>query len=973
MRKTILVATMLLVGAIMLLPVGGRADTGTGSLSGIVTNTLGTVISGAVVTVSGPASASTTTDANGAFQFSALPAGTYHVSVSKTGYADASRADVLIAGPNTAISVMLVSVDVRQLGRILVLAKSSTINTTPAAVFQVTAQTFQDQGQIQLRPILEQIPGVSVEIRNGDAFNNGGAIMALGNDTLITIRGAFSYETATLVDGHALFGGLDNIGFNSAMLNSIGLQRIDTVKGPGASSPTISDAIGGSLNYITLDPTGRPQGSISEGTDGYGGSVFNFNYTGTTPNGKIGYAFAHGAQATPGGLNHHTNFFQSLGNVNGLPQTFCFTGNTGPSCSIFTTPTDPGISSFGSPISTYGFNLVFCCDTEATLGTQFNDFGKLRYHFSPATSFAFTHMSSTTNNDFGGFQGIQFGGGFAAYPGYNGPGIGLVDEAQPGEFTGSQQFQVMNEYDVQTAAVHGNLRLSYATFYQFSYYFEQANSKPPTYLAYGAVPTGNPSKPFIFANGMPVTLNSLNDYTINGYTALRDYLVEYDLPIKSSLFTVSYDRTAYTPDVGQRCCGPGFFFDNYTAIYDHHMKGITDQLLLRATFEARRNLTATTSLYVNRYNAHTANMSVTAAFSGSADGSCSAFNTPPCYGLNGGNLSNPFAQAYLNSFGDHYKYYDAPRVGLAWRPTPDVSWRFAVGGAIAPLNLEYANIFGSLPTPNNPSNPQYYSIVSRDPKLHPETAFGYDLGMDRQLPGRDLLFSGDVYFTNLFGLFNTVTRPEGTFAGKPLVNTIYTNIASSRYEGVELAVRKSPALGFNWQLNGALMRAYAYNLPPHFYDTPTFDSMGNETWIPFTSNLSVIPGKNFNDGYFNGGPGDGSESSPYSEGYAEVSYRTPQSGLLLFGANYYGPNNDYFRKAFFVLTASARREIFPHWTVEASAFNLGNLYNGLLQASFFQTKDGNGVPVALANKTLGLAPGGVVGPRTLKLTLTRTF
>src|SRR4029077_2016088 len=176
--------------------------------------------------------------------------------------------------------------------------------------------------------------------------------------------GAFSYETATLVDGHALFGGLDNIGFNSAMLNTVGLQRLDTVKGPGAASPVIMDAIGGSLNYITLDPTGRPQGSISEATDGYGGSVFNFSYTGTSENGKLGYAISHGAQATPGGLNHHTNFFNSFGSVNGQPQGFCF-GNQGPACSAFLIPADPGLQSFGSPIQTYGFNLVFCCDTQA--------------------------------------------------------------------------------------------------------------------------------------------------------------------------------------------------------------------------------------------------------------------------------------------------------------------------------------------------------------------------------------------------------------------------------------------------------------------------------------------------------------------------------------------------------------------------------------------------------------------------------
>lgn len=970
MRKAICVTALaLLVTATVFAPMTGRADTGgIGSLSGIVSDTTDSAVAGAVVLLSGPANLSTITDKGGAFQFSALPLGTYRMSVSKTGYSATARDDVAVTGPNTAVSVILVSLNVRQLGRIVISAKAGTINTTPASVFQVTAQTFQDQGQIQLRPILEEIPGVTVEIRNGDAFNNGGAIMALGNDTLVTIRGAFSYETATLVDGHALFGGLDNVGFNSSLLNSIGLQRIDTVKGPGASSPTINDAIGGSLNYVTLDPTRTPHGDLSEGYDGYGGSVFSFDYSGTTPNGKLGYAFAHGAQATPGGLNQHTNFFTPFGGfVNGQPIGVCF-GDTGPACSVFEYPKSGNVTDAGSPVDGVGYHLIFCCDTERTLGTEFNDFAKLRYHFSPSTTYSMTHMTDTTNNDFGGFQGLQFGGPFVGFAGYTGPVPGLVDEAQPNEYTGSQQFQVLNEYDLQTAAVHGSLRLSYATFYQFTYYFEQQSAKSPPFLAYGAVPTGNPSNPFIYANGMPVTLTSTNDYTINGYTSLRDYLLEYDLPVKSTLFTLSYDRTAYTPDVGQRCCGPTFFFDNYSAIYGHHLKARSDQVLLRATFEARRNLMTTASLYFNRYDSITATASSSQAFYGNASGS------PPGCGTNDGCFNNPYVQAYYNSFTDHYRYYDAPRLGLTWRPTGDISWRFAVGGAIAPINLEYSNLGPGIPQPNNPSNPSYYTETSGDPNLHPETAFGYDLGMDKLLPNKDILVSGDAYFTNLYGLFDTVTRFDGTFAGKPLIATLYTNINNSRYEGVELAVRKSPALGFNWQINGALMRAYAYNLPPHFYDTPTIDpTTGKVTWIPFTSNLSVIPGKNFNNGYFNGGPGDGTEASPYSEGYAEVSYRTLRDGLLRLGATYYGPNNSYFRPAFFVLSASAHREILPHTSLEASVDNLGNLYNGLLQASYFETKDGPGVPIALANHELGLSPGGVVGPRTLKFTLTRSF
>jgi large repetitive protein len=70
----------------------------TGSVSGVVRNAAGSLISGATVTCNG---ASFTTGANGAYSFASLPAGTYSVQAAATGYTTAVQSVPVTAGQNT--------------------------------------------------------------------------------------------------------------------------------------------------------------------------------------------------------------------------------------------------------------------------------------------------------------------------------------------------------------------------------------------------------------------------------------------------------------------------------------------------------------------------------------------------------------------------------------------------------------------------------------------------------------------------------------------------------------------------------------------------------------------------------------------------------------------------------------------------------------------------------------------------------
>jgi len=96
-----------------------------------------------------------------------------------------------------------------------------------------------------------------------------------GAITFPNIRGALSFETAALIDGHPISVGQYG-DYVTTFLNSYILQSVEVIKGSGAASPTISRAIGGTVNFRTIDPSAHPSGPITVGLDSFGGIFSNF-------------------------------------------------------------------------------------------------------------------------------------------------------------------------------------------------------------------------------------------------------------------------------------------------------------------------------------------------------------------------------------------------------------------------------------------------------------------------------------------------------------------------------------------------------------------------------------------------------------------------------------------------------------------------------------------------------------------------
>jgi hypothetical protein len=330
------------------------------------------------------------------------------------------------------------------------------------------------------------------------------------------------------------------------------------------------------------------------------------------------------------------------------------------------------------------------------------------------------------------------------------------------------------------------------------------------------------------------------------------------------------------------------------------------------------------------------------------------------------NYATSYTDHYTQDFGatflDSSHAYDAPRLSFAWRPTRDTAVRASTGFSIAP---PYINLLTNSTAGPDRNPPTYFVVTNNAGDVKPETAFGWDLGADRRL-ATDTVVSTDVYQTTLHNQFlsttslsstpyilppnNSLGDPAGTY---PLYVTQTANLGHSRYEGVELSVHRDPRVGLGFKVQGALQRAYAYDLPPGFYKTASG---------PNTANLGVLPNENFQ------GAGQGYNSLspsrvPYSQGYAEINRRGGNGSYFLVGVTYYGNNNSYNEPPFGVVTTSFRQPLEKRASLLLAITNVTSAYSG------YRFNIYGGIPTPLVNGQLGLTAGNIIGPSTASLIL----
>jgi hypothetical protein len=921
-------------------PAGAQGAT-TGSITGTVVSSDGAPVPGASVTLQGSTMPPTSSDGAGRFSFSNVPPGAYTIVLTKSGFAATQQQDVfVVAGSPTTVNAILTAASfssLQQIGRVSSNSPGrATINTGPAAENIISSQIFADQGALQVVDVLNQTPGV-VSNPQGGAASRGSA-----QDT--QIRGALPYETESLIDGHPVSVGSDG-SFSPTFLNPAMLQNIEIVKGPGSMPTEINYAIGGSVNYRTLEPTRTPRETLTIGGDGFGGVNTAFQATGSLPGHKLDYAFAFATDGTPGPLVNDRFSGSSIPLAYGdLTQPYYINGQqvvAGPyGAAASGTPQYSGVigqARLVAPIYT-------CCPTIDSGYVSRNELAKLRYNFSEQTALTISYLGG--QEDFGQ-DGVQSD---SVYPIY-GSNQGEVYFAPPAGYTGSvpagrvipaaltedldaRTWQQQNLVQAELHTTLGATNTLLARFYSGytdSYTVSDAGTLDAPYSwtenAWGGVPlcpvgtlfgaggcapggTGPGVAPTMtYFNGQPTTFTRATEADI---ISEQDYLqgesLQLDHVAGPNTYELAFDRSHHDSSAvgGLYPLSPG-----------------SGQLF--TTISGRAQLVLTSKL-----NASLSDYSVTYASHYTGDGGI--------------------------TWHDATHTVNEPRAALTFRASTDTALRFSAGGSIAPPYIELLSSPGSTPLANTPGHATLYTENANNGQVSPETAFGYDLGFDQRLP-RATSFSADIFETTLHNMFlpatfliGTYTPPPGNLdAGntEPLYESLTENLGQARFEGVELAFQRTPIAGLGFRLQGSLERAFTYNLPPGFYNTASG---------PYTTNLGIIPFVNFQTS----GTGYNALNTariPYATGYGELNFRSRSGAYYSLGMTYFGSNNAFNVPAFTVFSGSIRYTLAKNTTLQVSASNLFGVNDSALYGAF------NGIPVPLANGAAHVSGGvGYLGP-----------
>ena len=924
MRKTFAVSVMALV-LLFVAPIVAFAQSGV-AVTGSVTDESGAPIAGVTVTLKGPATQSTESDAKGAFAFSAVPPGIYVLSATKAGYTTAVQNDItILAGQSTTLAVRMGVATFSTLRTIAsVRTTGNAINTSAASVNVVNTQTFINQAQPQVTRVLSQVPGLQISFPS-----NSANAAAPGAITIPNIRAATSYETASLIDGHPISVGQygDNV---TTFLNAFMFSNIEVIKGPGADSPEVNNAIGGTTNFHTKDPTASPAAQMLFGVDNRGGTLSNFSFSDTV--GRLGFVIDLATDNNPSALNNKQVYYDpSFGQMPGI----VLNGNSQSS----------PVANTNSYI-TNKFPLLACCYTLYGSLDQTAELAKLRYKLSPSTAFTVTYMGNQSTSDQNGNTSDFTNGFFTPGAGYSGPlqaGPIQVATIFPGAYSGEFNNEPIIQGEIASTIGKDSIL---ARYYQATISRYQFQGGSPSSLDYNNITLyGTSSSNYggtINFNGAGARVGFNDFYQEPELDKLQGGTFEYQHPLANNdLITFSAERTWAQSTDYSIFSGP---------FYSFNLPPGTNQTLttylLRGHFYAGPRLEATLSNYFNTYSS--------------------------TYPINCVSSCNSQAAAQFGTgviFQTTNNTHFDPRVSFVFRPNSNSSIRASAGSAIAPPFLGLLNQITSAPSYSSGSNVAIESQSNGN--LKPETGFGYDLGGDVRLHDHQTIVTGDVYLTNLFNRFFGQTVNTGLVCGTanpcsggappgtPIVNQTNTNISNARFEGIELELRRQPAVGFGFDLSGALQRGYYYNLPPYFYC-----SIPGPGCTP-DQNLNIISGENTNGvGVGIGGLSyNGNMRIPYSQGNAEFSYSFSNGAYASLGETYYGHNNSLNEPAFGIGYATVRYPINDTLALQISGDNIFNAYPGYLPIN------GGGVAIPLYGGQTAATTGNVLGPATWRLVL----
>ena len=241
------------VALVALAPVGAFGQ-GTASVAGVVKDSSGGSIPGAIVRVVNEAGATreAVTDGDGGFTAASLAAGAYRVEASLDGFETAVRRVALDAGQSLAVELTLAPAGFTE-GVVVTARRSEEVaQDVPIPLSVVSGKLMNEAGAFNVNRLKELIPTVqfySTNPRNSAINIRGlGAPFGLTNDGIepgvgLYIDGVFYARPA------------------SASLDLVDVERIEVLRGPQGTLFG-KNTTAGAINVTTRKPTFRPESDV---------------------------------------------------------------------------------------------------------------------------------------------------------------------------------------------------------------------------------------------------------------------------------------------------------------------------------------------------------------------------------------------------------------------------------------------------------------------------------------------------------------------------------------------------------------------------------------------------------------------------------------------------------------------------------------------------------------------------------------
>jgi outer membrane receptor protein involved in Fe transport len=265
-----------------------------------VHNAAGAPLAGAQIVLHGPQTYSGTTDRSGSVSLTTTQGGSYRVDTSAKGYLGVSID--LFLRETASVDVTLEPLDaptLRTIGSVTVDGRLTPIRGVIPSV-TVTRADMDRLGDDRVVDALMALPGATFERPDG-----GGAAAI----TTVSLRGPDPSESLVELDGQLLNDG--NTGdLDLSRLPVAAFSSVNVTEGLGPEDSNGSNTFGGSINFVSLQPTVTPQFNFQASGGSFGQSDTWIN--GSATHDRLGYAFALDNSNEAGYTNQTVPLFSSV-------------------------------------------------------------------------------------------------------------------------------------------------------------------------------------------------------------------------------------------------------------------------------------------------------------------------------------------------------------------------------------------------------------------------------------------------------------------------------------------------------------------------------------------------------------------------------------------------------------------------------------------------------------------------------------